>query len=123
MPGTLPPTPPESLTAPPSSITSEPILELAPRTDLSSAALTPGPSSVANRVSAISSDPCLSMPASRTATTQLARLNNRVAPFSFFLTAAEGILLWFLLFFLFADICPPFFARYVCQACRDGCDN
>lgn len=56
------------------------------------------------------------------ATTLINRLNNCVAPFDINLSAAAGILLWFLLFFLIADICPPFFVRYACRTFRgDGC--
>lgn len=109
------PTPSEPSSPLPSAITSAPALELAAELDSRSMAL-PEPASVANLTYAINTVPCNAPITKSSATRQLARLNNCVAPFDFNLSASAGILLWLLLFFLFADICPPFFARCICRA-------
>ena len=63
--------------------------------------------------------PCPALPGfTPSATTIITRITKCVSPFDIKLSAAAGILLWFFLFFLVADICPPFYARYVCRDCR-----
>lgn len=124
---TPPPTTPDSPAALPAAITADSALDLAAGTGSSPVALTPRPASVATLECAINSAPCVSRPVRSSVICQLARLNNCVAPFNFNLSALAGIFLWFLLFFLIADICPPYFARCVCRACQDdggcsGCD-
>jgi hypothetical protein len=119
MAATPPPATPEPLTALPSEITP------AQRTQITlpEPALTPEPSSVASLETAICPSPCAVQAVRPSAVSQLACLTTRVAPFNFNLSAAAGLLLWFILFFWLADICPPYFARCVCRACRDDCGD